>query len=160
MPLLINSTHPGLRIYNPDNGEYAQFTYGRLEIGPDDPNYGTVMAEASRNPFITIVTTATFCPRCGVPFEGSTAKDDLAAHVKSDHFDTYLADLEAAQGSERIQLIKANAGIACDICQPVQVFADADALALHAKVVHASGEEEAPAPETPSRSRRRPGEVG
>lgn len=156
MPLLINSTHPGFRIYNPDNGEYATFQFGRLEIEEGDPNYAVVMAEASRNPYITIVTSATFCPRCGIPFAGKSAKADLEAHVKESHFDTWLADVQAAQAAEHMALVKANAGIACDICEPVQVFPDDAALALHAQVVHASGEQEAPAP----KSRRRPGEVG
>ncbi len=155
MALLINNTHPQFRVYNPETGGYAQFQMGRLEIDEGDPDYAVVMAEGQRNPFITIVVSATFCPRCGIPFEGKGAKKDLEEHVKESHFDTWLADVQAAQANEQIALVKANAGIACDICQPVQVFGDAGLLAIHAKVVHASGEEEATAP----KRSRRPGEV-
>lgn len=158
--ILINPTHPALSIYNPETGGYARFVAGKLEIEDDDPNYAWVMAEGQRNPSISIVKSAVFCPYCGEPFAGKPAKALEAAHVKNVHFDKWVERKEAEQAEETNVLVKERAGIACDVCQPVQVFADQDALMAHTKLVHTAPDESAaPVDVAAEVATRRPGEV-
>jgi uncharacterized protein (UPF0212 family) len=158
MTTFLNQTHPYLRIYNPDTGEYAQFTGGKLELDDDDANYAVVKQAAINNPSITILETAKGgknCPECGELFTGTTAAARLSLHRKAAHFDSWLADKQAADNAETNEILKAGAGIACDICQPAQVFPDAAALARHTRLLHEAPDEDAAAAVT----ERRPGEV-
>ncbi len=57
MPTLLNQRFPYLRIYDPQNERMVQFQGGRLDIEPDDPSFGVVMAHASRDPSIRVIDT-------------------------------------------------------------------------------------------------------
>ena len=158
MTTFLNQTHPYLRIYNPMSGEYAQFQGGKLELEDTDPNYAVVKQAAIDNPAITILETAKGgknCPECGELFIGTTAAARLSVHRKAAHFDAWLADKQAADNAETNEILKAGAGIACDICQPAQVFPDDTALARHVGLLHTAPDEDAAAAVT----ERRPGEV-
>lgn len=156
--VFINQTHPYLRVYNPVTGEYAQFQGGKLELDADDPNFEVVKQASIDNPSITILETAKGgfnCPECGALFTGRAAQLQLGNHRKASHFDAWLADRTAADSAETNEILKAGAGIACDVCQPAQVFADADALANHIRLLHTAPEDEAAEAVTA----KRPGEV-
>lgn len=136
--LLVNTTHPALKIYNPATGLFAEFVGGRLEIAEDSPDYAVVMAEAKRNAYISIHDKAIGCPDCGELFTGGAAKLDLGKHRKSIHFDKWLADQDARDAVERNRQIKARAGFVCDICAPVQEFGTEPDLAEHVRLLHAN----------------------
>lgn len=170
MATLINRVHPALSIWIPFSNDVRQFRGGRLEIEEDDPAYAVVMAEASRNPNIVVITTSAQCEWCGESFSGSKAKDSLAAHIEAVHNDKHVEAQEAAAAAVRNTEAKSRAGIACDVCRPAQVFADEDALAFHIATVHASApvigddgeilaEDGGRTTETSRARRRRPGEV-
>lgn len=131
------TTTPFLSILCSD-GEYERFQGGFLEIGPDNPHYDAVRAEAQRNPSITILVNATTCPECGEVFTGQMAKAELAKHRKRDHFAEWQADQDAAAAVLREKTLKARASVFCDVCQPIQEFPDAEALAEHVKLLHTS----------------------
>lgn len=134
--IFINTVTPFLQIFIPPTGEFARFQGGKLEIDKDHPHFPFVMAEAQRNPAISIMANETTCPQCGETFEGRTAKMKLGAHRKEVHFDEWLADKEAADVAETQREIKSRAGYACDVCAPIQTFGDPDALARHVVEVH------------------------
>lgn len=175
MPTLITKQFPALRIFDPISGEYRQFVGGRLDIEADDPAFAAVMAEASRNPAIYVVTTEVHCPECGEGFEGKMAKARMTLHRKDAHYDAWLADDEAKHVEERHVEMKSRAGVACDVCRPAQVFGSEDELAAHVRILHTAApaldaegntigqdrEESAPAApaDVPPARRRRPGEV-
>lgn len=161
---LINQLHPDLRIYNPDTGGYAQFVAGKLVIEEDDPNYAVAMAEGQRNPSIAIVKSAVYCPWCGEPFAGQTAKALESKHEKDVHFEQWVQKKEGAHAEEVTALVKDRAGVACDVCQPPMIFANDDQgkalLAAHVKLVHEQGAGESPgATDEEIAELRRPGEV-
>jgi hypothetical protein len=62
MTLLLNYVNLEMRIFIPETGEVRKFFNGKLEISEVDPAYATVMAEAQRNPSITIVVNETSTP--------------------------------------------------------------------------------------------------
>lgn len=136
MPLLLNHVTPFLQIYNPETGDYARFHAGSLQIEADDPNYEVVMAEAQRNPSITIMVSATTCELCGETFTGKAAAASLGKHRKDAHFAEWMADQDARDAARRNVELKRRAPHACDVCRPVQEFGSADDLALHVNVVH------------------------
>ena len=157
MTTLLNYTNPYLRIYNPDSGEYAQFIAGRLEIDQDDPNFALVMANAASNPATTIVEFAKDghnCPECGALYRGQAGMAQLGKHRKDAHFDSWMADKNAAHQSEVNLILKERAGIACDACTPAQVFGDDEALIQHIRLVHIGDDAALNAV-----TARRPGEV-
>jgi hypothetical protein len=137
MATLLNHTHPEMRVYVPQTGQYREFRGGKLEIEKDDPDYEVVMAEASRNPSIVVYESVTTCERCGEDFTGKLAKANLAKHRKEVHPDVVMAEEDAAFLEARNAEIKAREGIPCDLC-PHATFPDAEALALHIKVMHTS----------------------
>lgn len=146
MPTLLHRTSANFRVYNPVTTEFAAFHGGRLDIEEGDENYAVVMAEASRNPEITVLVNATTCPLCGEVF--SKAKE-LDEHTKDVHFDVWLATEDAKVAEARTVLIKERAGYACDVCSPPGVFANAGLLALHTKLIHTqNGDQEEPAKES------------
>lgn len=158
MVTLICQATPYLRVYNPVTGDYAQFSGGRLDIEPSDPNYAVVMAEASANPSITVMEIAkggANCPECGQLFTGGAAAARLGNHRKDAHFDAWMADKEAAHQTEVNLIVKERAGVACSVCRPAQVFPTEDELQNHIKIVHTAPEDEGVAAVTA----RRPGEV-
>src|SRR5512141_1663080 len=139
MTTFLNQTHPYLRILNPATGDYAQFEGGKLELEEDDPNYAVVMAASVTNPSITILQTAKgghTCPECGELFTGKEGPVQLGQHRKAAHFDAWLADRQKADSAATNTILKQAAGIACDVCQPVQVFPDQAALNTHIRLVH------------------------
>lgn len=136
--LFVNPTTPELRIYNPETGGWARFTGGKLDIDESDPDFKYVMAEAQRNPAISIHAKGVNCPECGELFTGKTARMDLGKHRKGIHFDKWLADQDALAAAERDVQVKSRAGYVCDICQPVQEFGTADDLAGHVSLLHAA----------------------
>jgi len=137
MTIFVNSTHPYLRILLP-SGDYAQFQGGKLELDEDDPDYGIVLDEATRNPGIAILVNETTCRFCGESFTGSHAGEKLADHKKDNHFDLWVKETELEQATFIQKEIKARAGYACDICAPVQTFGTSDDLAEHFNTLHAS----------------------
>lgn len=139
--LFVNPTHPYLQIYNPATGGFAKFVGGKLELDESDPNFGVVMAEATRNPLISIHEHVATCDQCGESYTGRTAAADLGKHRKAVHFDVWLADQDAKASVLREKEIKARAGFACDVCQPVQTFGTPEALAEHARKLHATAPE-------------------
>ena len=157
---LINNVHPDLRVYNPETGGYAQFVAGKLEIEEDDPNYAWAMKEGQRNPSIAIVKSAVYCVYCGEPFAGKMAKAQESKHEKDVHFDEWVKRKEAEVAEEVNVLVKDRAGIACDVCQPVQIFGSTEMLAAHTKLLHEEGgAETAPLTAAETEELRRPGEV-
>lgn len=136
--LFINTTHPEFSIYNPTTGGFARFRGGKLEIDESDANYAVVMAEAQKNPYISIHDKAVTCEDCGEMFTGKAASADLGKHRKADHFDKWLAEKDAKEAVERDRLIKSRAGYVCDVCQPVQEFGTPEDLAEHVKRLHAN----------------------
>lgn len=163
MPTLINTHTPYLRIYDEPTGTYVQFRGGKLEIDEGDTGYDSVMAEAARNPFISVIVNATTCQYCGEVFTGKAAKAQAGRHKKDIHFDLWQAEKEIEQATVIATEVKARAGYACDVCAPIQTFGTEDDLAAHAKLLHTAPPEldadgnEVDA-ESGSRSRRRPGE--
>lgn len=137
MAVFINTVTPELKIYNPVEDSWFGFTAGRLEIDEGDPNYQWALAEAQRNPAISVHQKATQCPECGDVFTGRMAAANLGSHRKEIHFDKWLADQEAATAEEREIQIKSREGYACPDCAPVQTFGTAEALALHVREIHA-----------------------
>jgi hypothetical protein len=135
MTTLVNSTAPYLRILLTD-GSYAQFQGGKLDISEDDPFYGEVIAEGTRNPSIAILTNSTTCRFCGANFEGDKAKEKADKHKKDNHFDLWQKELEVEQASVVQKEIKARAGFPCDVCAPVQTFGSAADLSQHVVALH------------------------
>jgi hypothetical protein len=135
MTLLINTTTPFLRILL-SSGDYAQFQAGSLDIGEDDPFYGEVLAEAQRNPSISIMVNSTTCPFCGEVFTGDKAKAKLDAHGKDVHFDIWLKKQEVEAATIIQKEIKARAGYVCDVCAPVQTFGSESDLSEHVVLLH------------------------
>ena len=89
--LLINATHPSLRIYDPETREYVAFNHGRLSIDKGDPGYEVAMAEARRNPLISIfndegervkAAAKYACDICSLPFG---TQDELVSHMLAMH---------------------------------------------------------------------------
>lgn len=138
MAILLCPTYPQLRIYVPSVGDYAAFSGGKLEIETDDPRYETVMAEASKNPNIAIVTGAATCQWCGESFTGGAARLNLGTHMKANHFDQWIAAKDAADAEVRMVEVKARAGFPCAICAPAQDFGTEDDLSIHMTTVHAA----------------------
>lgn len=160
MTTLINTTEPFLRILNPATGEYAAFSGGRLDIDTDDPNYEVVMREAVRRPTISIHESATTCPNCGEVFTGKAAKANLGQHRKAVHFELWQADKEAEHAEVMQREVKARAGFACDVCNPVQTFGDEAGLAEHVKLLHTAAPSlDEDGNEVTGKGKRRPGEV-
>jgi hypothetical protein len=157
----IDTTHPFLRILMTD-GTYVQFQAGHLEVAENDKYHKQVMAEAARNPSISVMVNETTCRFCGEVFTGDKAAAKLEAHTKAMHFDLWQKqrDVEAATVVQRE--IKARAGYACDVCAPVQTFGSPEQLAEHVTLLHAAPPELDAAGNTrggdPDESRR-PGEV-
>lgn len=137
MTTLVNSTLPYLRILMGD-GSYQAFVGGRLEIAEDDPYHGEVMAEASRNASIAVLTNETTCIFCGEVYRGDKAAGKLDEHQKANHFDLWVKQREIAAATVIQREIKARAGFACDICQPLQTFGTEGDLAEHANTFHAT----------------------
>lgn len=135
---LVNTATPFLKIYNPDTGNFASFIAGKLEIEKEDPDFKWVMAEAQRNPAISIHEIATTCDQCGAIFTGKVASAELGKHRKEIHFDVWLAEKDAKDEALREVQVKSRAGYACDICSPVQEFPDAEQLAQHVRLLHAT----------------------
>lgn len=126
---------PYLKILLSD-GDYVQFQGGRLEVPETDPFHGEVMAEASRNSHISVMTNETTCQYCGAVFSGDKAQKSLATHFKDAHFELWVkqSELDAAIVTQRE--IKARAGYVCDICAPVQTFGTEADLAEHTRLLH------------------------
>lgn len=165
MPTLINTQTPFLRIFDEASGEYVQFRAGKLEIEEDEVGYEAVMAEATRNPSISIIVNETTCQYCGQVFRGKAAKAQLGGHKKDIHFDLWQAEKEIEQATVIAREVKARAGYSCDVCAPVQTFGSEADLAQHARDLHtappeldADGNEVAAASSGGGGSRRRPGE--
>lgn len=164
MPTLINTTTPFLRIYDEASGEYVAFAAGKLEIEEGDLGYEAVMAEATSNPAIQILVNETTCQYCGQVFRGKAAKAQLGSHKKDIHFDVWQAEKLIEQETVITREVKARAGIACDVCQPVQTFPDGEALAEHVALLHTAPPEldadgnEVSAGSSGGGPRRRPGE--
>lgn len=140
MTTFVNTVTPFLRILLP-TGEYAQFQAGRLDVAEDDPAHEAVMAEAIRNPSISIMVNKTTCEYDGVVFEGDRAAAKLAAHKKAIHFDLWAKEEELKAATVIQREIKARAGYACDVCAPIQTFGSEDDLAAHVALLHATAPE-------------------
>jgi len=169
MPVLINTHTPFLKIFDEPTGEYVAFQAGKLEIDEGEPGYEAVMAEAARNPFISVIVNATTCQYCGEVYTGKTAKAQLGRHKKDIHFDLWQAEKEIEQATLIATEVKARAGYACDVCAPVQEFGTEADLAAHVALLHlkapeldddgnevAGGSGDGPGGDRPAR--RRPGE--
>lgn len=161
MPLLLNYTHPFLSIYIPATGAFRQFESGKLVIEEDDPDYAVVMAEAVRNPNITVYEQVGTCPFCGeVVGKGRTAEASVAAHVNAQHPDRGDGDEVAVLNRE----VKSRAEFFCDVCRPTQTFLSEEDQRIHVATIHAArptldAEGNTVEGEAPTR-RRRPGEAG
>lgn len=136
MILVCNET-PFLRILL-DDGSYAQFAGGKLEIDKGDPGYDTVMKVATATPSIAILVNESTCQYCGEVFEGKNAKAQLGTHKKANHFNLWEAEKEIEHATQMTREVKARAGFACDVCAPVQTFGAADDLARHVRDLHAA----------------------
>lgn len=141
MAILLCNQFPAMRILDPATGNWIPFLNGKLEIESDHPAFATVMAEASRNPAIVVYESVTTCDRCGETFEGGAAKARLGKHRKDVHYDVWLAEKDAKEGEARMAEIKGREGVPCDACAPATWHPDADALALHVKVMHTKAPE-------------------
>lgn len=137
MTTFISTSLPYLRILL-DDGSYAQFQGGRLDVAEEDPAYARVMAEAVRNPAISIMVNKTTCEYDGVVFSGDKAAAKLAEHKKEVHFDLWQKEQDLEHAKVQLTEVKARAGYACDVCQPVQTFGDEAGLAEHARLIHAN----------------------
>ncbi len=161
MPLLLNHTHPQLNIYNPFTGGFRQFRDGSLVIEEGDPDYEVVMAEAIRNPYITIYETVGTCPVCGqVVGKGQTAAASVQRHLNDAHPE---ADEQEAVATSNRQ-VKSRAIWSCDVCRPAQTFEDEEGLQAHNKLIHMGAptldSEGNTVDEGAAPRRRRPGEAG
>lgn len=136
MARLVNTVTPFLQIYNPATGGFARFHGGLLVIEEGDPNYAVVMAEAARNPSISVMVNSTTCLECGEVFDGKTAAMKLGAHRKEVHFDSWKADKDRDHATEVEREVKSRAGYACDVCRPVQTFGTEEDLAAHVALLH------------------------
>jgi hypothetical protein len=132
---LINTVTPYLRILVEDGG-YVMFQGGKLEIDEDEYGYGAAMAEAQRNPSISIIRSSATCDYCGEDFDGKTAKARLGAHKKDAHFDLWVKEKDIEHARVIDTEVKARAGFACDVCQPIQTFGSAGDLAEHVTLLH------------------------
>lgn len=131
---LICTVNPSLEIYDPADGSWTKFRGGRLDIADDDPHFGVVMEEASRNPAIAVYKGVKTCVHCGENF-GSTAK--LEKHVEAIHFDKWIADKDASHAESRDQLVKARSTyFVCDACRPPGEFQTEEELAAHVAILH------------------------
>lgn len=137
MTLFVNTVTPFLRILLP-TGAYAQFAAGKLEMAEDDPDYPTVLGEATRNPSISIIVSSTTCRFCGEDFSGDKAAELATAHKKAIHFDLWVKETELEAATVIAREVKSRAGFACDVCAPVQTFGSADELAAHVHLLHAA----------------------
>lgn len=137
MTTFISTGLPYLRILQPD-GSYSQLQAGRLEVAESDWRHAAVMAEAIRNPAISIMVNSTTCEYDGVVFKGDHAADELAAHKKAIHFELWQKEQDLEHARVQLVEVKARAGYACDICAPVQTFGDEAGLAEHATLIHAT----------------------
>lgn len=162
MTTFVNTVTPYLRILLPE-GDYAQFHGGRLDLAEDDPAHAAVMAEAIRNPSISVIISAATCLYCGDDFTGDKAGSKLDGHMKEIHFDLWQKQLELDQAKVVQKEVKSRAGYACDVCAPIQTFGSADDLAEHAALLHANvpnlGDEGNTVGGSGEDSGRRPGEV-
>jgi len=136
MPILVNTVTPYLKIYIPSSGGYVDFVGGKLEIDKGDPGYEEAMAEAQRNPSISIMVNQTTCRYCGEVYTGKNAAAQLGAHKKKIHFDLWEAEKRIEQESVIQKEIKARAGYACDVCAPVQTFGSKEDLSEHVVLLH------------------------
>lgn len=136
MATLINQTHPGYEILNPETGQWVKFEGGRLDIEDDDPNYAVVMAEAGRNPSIAVYASVSTCVYCGEDF---ASKDKLAKHVKETHFEKWLEAQDAEHATTRQAEIKAREPFPCDAGCPLgTAFPTEEERSLHYQVMHAA----------------------
>jgi len=140
MTTFINTQTPFLRILMSD-GNYVQFQAGHLEVGEKDVYHDEVMAEATRNPSISVMVNKTTCRFCGFVFRGDDAKTDLEKHTKNIHFDLWQKQRELDAATVVQEEIKSRAGFACDVCAPVQTFGTAEDLNEHIRLLHASAPE-------------------
>lgn len=135
MTLFICTATPFLKILL-TSGEYASFEAGQLEVAETDPFYEEVLAEATRNASISIMTNATTCRFCGAEFIGDKAKAKLEDHSKEVHFDLWVKQQEIDAATVIQKEIKSRAGYVCDICAPVQTFGSEADLAEHVNTLH------------------------
>lgn len=133
--IFVCTEYPYLRILRQD-GEYAQFLGGKLELDEDEPGYAEVLAEAQRNPAVSIHVNSTTCDLCGEVFEGKNAKSNFAKHVRAIHPDVFDAEQALLHARSVEQEVKSRAGFACDVCQPVQTFGSEADLAAHVTLLH------------------------
>jgi hypothetical protein len=141
MTMFLNSETPFLRILDPATGAFIRFNAGRLDLDPETEEGAywlpLVVAEASHNASIRAIESAVFCPECGEPFTGGTAKANLAVHRRSIHFDAFMRDVEASQAEERNVLIAGQAGYPCGLCPPgMSTFGNEQELAIHTRALH------------------------
>jgi len=135
MTTFINTVTPYLRILMSD-GSYIQFHGGSLDVAEDDEFYDEVLAEAQRNPSISIMVNATTCRYCGESFSGDKAKAKFESHFKDVHFDLWQKQTELDAAVMIQKEVKARAGYACDVCAPVQTFGSEGDLAEHVTMLH------------------------
>lgn len=134
--ILINTNTPFLKVYVPASGDYVSFVAGKLEIDEGDVGYDEAMAEAKRNPSISIMVNETTCRYCGEVFTGKAAAAQLGKHKKDIHFEIWQAEKLIENEAVVQKEIKSRAGYACDVCQPVQTFGDEGDLSDHVKLLH------------------------
>jgi hypothetical protein len=137
MTRFVNTTTPFLRILL-STGEYIQFQAGSLEVAEDDPFHGEVLAEAVRNPSISVMVNETTCRFCGEVLTGDRAAKKLDEHTKQMHFELWQKQQDIEIATVRQREVKARAGYACDVCSPVQTFGSEDDLAAHVNLFHAN----------------------
>ncbi|HEY6058515.1 MAG TPA: hypothetical protein VIV06_10810 [Candidatus Limnocylindrales bacterium] len=136
MATTLISRYPALRVLRAD-GSFAQFVGGKLVVEDDDPDRDRLLAFAAGDPSVQIIVDEVQCLHCGeVIGAGRGAAGRLAMHVKAVHPEVWEADANAEHARMIAFEAKARAGISCDVCNPVQTFAEPEQLALHVQLVH------------------------
>lgn len=133
--IFVSTQYPFLRILLED-GTYAQFLAGKLELDEGDNGFAEVKAEAERNPSVSILVNSTTCSLCGEVFTGKVAKLQFGAHMKKVHPDVYDAEKALEYARSQDKTLKERAGFACDVCAPIQTFGTEADLAEHANLLH------------------------
>lgn len=136
---LINTTAPFMRVVvDPIEIRTRQFAGGKLVLTDDDPDREFLLAWANGHPDVRVVTTAVWCPECGIPFVGGNAHAMLGQHRKEFHLEAWFADKQAELAEERNVILTERSGIPCPLCAPnTERFPDSASLAVHSQVIHA-----------------------
>lgn len=152
MPTFLNQRNPALRVYCPDLDQFAEFRGGKLELEKTDPRYRWVAAQATRDPNIVVVEKVTQCDQCGETFTGGAAAADLGKHLKSIHFDVWLARKDAKDAEARNVELQRREGYHCDVCPFGQAtFGTEEDLATHVKLLHiGTGDEQEGSADSPN----------